>query len=272
MGELTGKVAFITGAARGQGRAHAVKLASEGADVIALDLCDQIASVPYPLATPEDMATTITLVEQTGSRIVACQADVRDRDAVKAAVRHGTEALGNRLDIVIANAGIAPMAAADAWQDVIDVNLTGVYHTIDVAMKPMITAGNGGSIVLTSSVAGLVGVGSPMAGSVGYAAAKHGVVGVMRIYANFLAQYSIRVNSVHPAGVNTPMIDNEFTRSWLEGITREGQSGPDMSNALPVQALEPEDIANAAFWLVSDAARYVTGVTLPVDAGYVNKR
>ncbi len=272
MGELTGKVAFITGAARGQGRAHAVKLAAAGADIIALDLCEQIASVPYPLATPEDMDATVKLVEETGARIVACQADVRDRDAVKAAVRAGTEALGDRLDIVIANAGIAPMAAPEAWQDVIDVNLTGVYNTIDVAMKPMIKFGNGGSIVLTSSVAGLVGLGSPVGGSVGYAAAKHGIVGLMRVYANFLAPYSIRVNSVHPAGVNTPMIDNEFTRSWLDGIAQESQGGPDMGNALPVQALEPEDIANAAFWLVSDAARYVTGVTLPVDAGYVNKR
>ena len=272
MGELTGKVAFITGAARGQGRAHAVKLAAAGADIIALDLCEQIASVPYPLATPEDMDATVKLVEETGARIVACQADVRDRDAVKAAVRAGTEALGDRLDIVIANAGIAPMAAPEAWQDVIDVNLTGIYHTIDVAMKPMIKFGNGGSIVLTSSVAGLVGLGSPVGGSVGYAAAKHGIVGIMRVYANFLAPYSIRVNSVHPAGVNTPMIDNEFTRSWLDGIAQESQGGPDLGNALPVQALEPEDIANAVFWLVSDAARYVTGVTLPVDAGYVNKR
>ena len=272
MGELTGKVAFITGAARGQGRAHAVKLAAAGADIIALDLCEQIASVPYPLATPQDLDATVKLVEETGARIVACQADVRDRDAVKAAVRSGTEALGDRLDIVIANAGIAPMAAPEAWQDVIDVNLTGIYHTIDVAMKPMIKFGNGGSIVLTSSVAGLVGLGSPVGGSVGYAAAKHGIVGLMRVYANFLAPYSIRVNSVHPAGVNTPMIDNEFTRSWLDGIAQESQGGPDLGNALPVQALEPEDIANAVFWLVSDAARYVTGVTLPVDAGYVNKR
>ncbi|MBX7432703.1 mycofactocin-coupled SDR family oxidoreductase [Mycobacterium sp. Y57] len=272
MGELSGKAAFITGAARGQGRAHAVKLASEGADIIALDLCDQIASVPYPLATPDDLAATVKLVEETGARIVAVEADVRDRDAVKAAVRRGTDALGERLDIVVANAGIAPMAAADAWRDVIDVNLTGVYHTIDVAMKPMIKYGNGGSIVLTSSVMGLVGVGTPIAGSVGYAAAKHGVVGLMRTYANLLAQFNIRVNSIHPAGVNTPMIDNDFTRSWLEGMAQQSEGGPDMGNALPVQTLEPEDIANAVLWLVSDAARYVTGVTLPVDAGYVNKR
>jgi SDR family mycofactocin-dependent oxidoreductase len=272
MGSLKGKVAFITGAARGQGRAHAVKLASEGADIIAVDLCDQIASVPYPMATPDDLAATVKLVEDTGARIVAEQADVRDRASLKTALRAGVEELGGRLDIVVANAGIAPMAGEDAWQDVLDVNLTGVYHTVDVAMRPMIKAGNGGSIVLTSSVAGLVGLGSPMAGSIGYAAAKHGIVGLMRVYANILASHSIRVNSIHPAGVNTPMIDNEFTRSWLEGLAQETQGGPDMSNALPVRVLEVEDVANAVLWLVSDAGRYVTGITVPLDAGYVNKR
>ncbi|CAN5220434.1 mycofactocin-coupled SDR family oxidoreductase [soil metagenome] len=271
MGVLEGKVAFITGAARGQGRAHAVKLASEGADIIAVDLCDQIASVPYPLATPDDLAATVKLVEETGARIVAREADVRDRAALKTALWEGIDELGTP-EIAIANAGIAPMAGENAWQDVLDVNLTGVYHTVDVVMKPMIKAGRGGAIVLTSSVAGLVGLASPMAGSLGYAAAKHGIVGLMRVYANLLASHSIRVNSVHPAGVNTPMIDNDFTRSWLEGLAQETQGGPDMGNALPVQTLEPEDVANAVFWLVSDAARYITGVTLPVDAGYVNKR
>jgi len=272
MGSLSGKVAFITGAARGQGRAHAVKLAGEGADIIAVDLCGQIASVPYPLATPDDLAATVKLVEEAGGRIFAAEADVRDRDSLKSALRAGTEALGDRLDIVVANAGIAPMAGQDAWQDVIDVNLTGVYNTVDVAMKPMVKFDNGGSIVLTSSVAGLVGLGSPIAGSVGYAAAKHGIVGLMRVYANVLAQFSIRVNSIHPAGVDTPMIDNDFTRSWLAGLAQESQRGPDMSNALPVQTLDVDDIANAVLWLVSDAARYVTGVTLPLDGGYVNKR
>jgi len=271
-GTLKGKTAFITGAARGQGRAEAVKLASEGADIIAVDLCDQIASVPYPMSTPDDLAHTVKLVEDTGARIVATQADVRDRAALKNALKAGVEELGGRLDIVVANAGIAPMAGETAWQDVIDVNLTGVYQTVDVAMRPMIKAGNGGSIVLISSVAGLVGLASPMAGSMGYAAAKHGIVGLMRVYANLLASQSIRVNSIHPAAVNTPMIDNDFIRSWLDGLAQETQGGPDMGNALPVQALEPEDIANAVYYLVSDAGRYVTGVTLPVDAGFVNKR
>jgi len=271
MGALKGKVAFITGAARGQGRAHAVKLAGEGAAIIAVDLCDQIASVPYPLATPDDLAATVKLVEDTGARIVARQADVRDRAGLKTALAEGIAELG-RLDIVIANAGIAPMTDVNAWQDVLDVNLTGVYNTVDVAMRPLIKQGDGGSVVLTSSVVGLVGVGAPMGGSLGYTVAKHGVVGLMRAYANFLATYNIRVNSVHPAGVNTPMIDNEFTRSWLEGMAQLEHAGPDMTNALPVQTLEPEDIANAVFWLVSDAARYVTGVALPVDAGFVNKR
>ena len=198
MAALAGKVAFITGAARGQGRAHAVKLASEGADIIAVDLCDQIASVPYPMATPDDLAATVKLVEETGARIVALEADVRDRDSLKTALRTGTDELGDRLDIVVANAGIAPMAGEDAWQDVIDVNLTGVYHTVDVAMRPMIKFGNGGSIVLTSSVAGLVGLASPMAGSVGYAAAKHGIVGLMRVYANLLGAVQ------HPGQLHTP--------------------------------------------------------------------
>jgi len=271
MGILDGKVAFITGAARGQGRAHALKLAAEGADIIAVDLCEQIEGVPYPLASPEDLDTTVELVTEAGGRIAARRADVRDRGALKSALAEGMAELG-RLDIVIANAGIAPMLGERAWQDVIDVNLTGVYHTVDVAMRPLIKQGEGGSVVLTSSVAGLVGIGAPIAGSIGYTAAKHGVVGLMRAYANFLAPYNIRVNSVHPAGVDTPMIDNDFTRSWLEGMAQQETGGPDLTNALPVQTLQTEDVANAVLWLVSDAARYITGVALPVDAGFVNKR
>ncbi|WP_046315507.1 mycofactocin-coupled SDR family oxidoreductase [Mycobacterium sp. UM_Kg1] len=266
-----GKVALITGAARGQGRAHALRLAADGADIIAVDLCDQIDSVPYPLAVAEDLATTAELVERTGARVVARQADVRDQAALGAAVQAGLDELG-RVDIVVANAGIAPMAAADGWRDVIDVNLTGAYHTIEAALPAMIAQGEGGSIVLISSVAGLAGIGSHDAGAIGYAAAKHGLVGLMRVYANLLAPHSIRVNSVHPAGVDTPMINNDYVRGWLAELTSATGSPPDMGNALPVAVLQPEDIANAVAWLVSDAARYVTGIAVPVDAGFVNKR
>ena len=189
----------------------------------------------------------------------------------RTAVQAGVDELG-RLDIVIANAGIAPMQSGDdGWRDVIDVNLTGVYNTIKAAIPTMVKQGAGGSIVLISSAAGLAGVGSPDAGSVGYAAAKHGVVGLMRVYANLLAKQNIRVNSIHPTGVETPMIDNEFTRGWLAKMAAESDSPGSMGNALPVEVLQPEDIANAVAWLVSDQARYITGVTLPVDAGFLNK-
>ena len=270
-GRLKGKVALITGAARGQGRAHAVRLASEGADIIGVDICAPIASVPYPLATADDLAATVKLVEDTGARIVAKEADVRDRASLSDAVQAGVDELG-RLDIVVANAGIAPMQSGDdGWRDVIDVNLTGVYNTIKAAIPTLIKQGAGGSIVLISSAAGLAGVGSPDAGSVGYAAAKHGVVGLMRVYANLLAKQNIRVNSIHPTGVETPMIDNDFTRGWLAKMAAESDSPGSMGNALPVEVLQPEDIANAVAWLVSDQARYITGVTLPVDAGFLNK-
>ena len=270
-GRLKGKVALITGAARGQGRAHAVRLASEGADIIGVDICAPIASVPYPLATADDLAATVKLVEDTGARIVAKEADVRDRASLSHAVQAGVDELG-RLDIVVANAGIAPMQSGDdGWRDVIDVNLTGVYNTIKAAIPTLVKQGAGGSIVLISSAAGLAGVGSPDAGSVGYAAAKHGVVGLMRVYANLLAKQNIRVNSIHPTGVETPMIDNDFTRGWLAKMAAESDSPGSMGNALPVEVLQPEDIANAVAWLVSDQARYITGVTLPVDAGFLNK-
>lgn len=267
MGSLDGKVAFITGAARGQGRAEAVRLASDGADIIAVDICDQIASVPYPMATSDDLAQTVKLVKDTGARIVAREVDVRDRDALSTALQAGLDEFG-RLDIVIANAGIAPMqSGAAGWRDVVDVNLTGAYNTVEVSIPTIIDQSEGGSVVLISSVAGLVAMNSADPGGLGYTAAKHGLVGLMRQYANVLAEHSIRVNSVHSTGVNTPMIDNDYVRSWLQRMgTRAG------GNALPVPAVEVEDVANAVAWLVSDAARYVTGVTLPVDAGAVIKR
>jgi SDR family mycofactocin-dependent oxidoreductase len=270
-GPLKGKVALITGAARGQGRAHAVRLAADGASIIAVDVCEQIASVPYPLATTDDLAATVKLVEDTGSRIVAKQGDVRDRASLATALQAGLDQFG-RLDIVVANAGIAPMQSGDdGWRDVIDVNLTGVYNTIKVAIPTMVKQGAGGSIVLISSAAGLAGIGSADAGSIGYAAAKHGMVGLMRVYANLLAPHSIRVNSIHPSGVDTPMINNEFTRQWLADLVAQSDSPKDMGNAMPVEVMQPDDIANAVAWLVSDQARYITGVTLPVDAGFLNK-
>jgi len=269
MGLLDGKVAFITGAARGQGRSHAIRLAQEGADIIAVDIAAQIASVPYPMATPDDLAETVKEVEALDRRIFARQADVRDFDGLKAAFDAGVAEIGP-VDIVLANAGIAPMAlheTANAWQDVVDVNLTGVYHTVEVAIPSL--KERGGAIVLTSSTAGINGIGGASAGGLGYTAAKHGVVGLMRSYANVLAQYSIRVNTVHPTGVNTPMVVNDAMQEFLQNDPQMGQA---MANALPVDMVEPVDISNAILFLVSDLGRYVTGVTLPVDAGYTNKK
>jgi SDR family mycofactocin-dependent oxidoreductase len=270
-GQLEGKVAFITGAARGQGRSHAIRLAQEGADIIAVDICAQIDTVAYPMSTPDDLAETVQQVEALDRRIHAVEADVRDRVALQAAFDAGVAELG-AVDIVLANAGIAPLSMNPVereWQDVLDVNLTGVYHTIEVAKPSMVDGGRGGSIVITSSTAGLNGIGGNTPGGLGYTAAKHGVVGLMRSYANQLAQYSIRVNTVHPTGVNTPMVVNEAMQQFLEADPQMGQA---MANALPVDMIEPVDISNAILYLVSDAGRYVTGVTLPVDAGFTNKK
>jgi SDR family mycofactocin-dependent oxidoreductase len=271
MGKLDGKVAFITGAARGQGRSHAVRLAADGADIIAVDICRQIGSVPYPMATPDDLAETVKQVEGLDRRIFAQQADVRDEAGLKAAFDAGVAELGP-VDIVLANAGIAPLAVHethDAWQDVVDVNLTGVFNTVETAIPSMIERGQGGAIVLTSSTAGINGIGGPSRGGLGYTAAKHGVVGLMRSYANNLAPHSIRVNSVHPTGVSTPMVVNEAMQEFL---AQDPSLGNAMANALPVDMVEPADISNAIAWLVSDDARYVTGITVPVDAGFTNKK
>ncbi|MQA97641.1 MAG: mycofactocin-coupled SDR family oxidoreductase [Streptosporangiales bacterium] len=272
MGRLEGKVAFITGAARGQGRSHAVRLAEEGADIIAVDLCDQVGTVAYPMATPEDLAETVRLVEALDRRIVADRADVRDIGALRKTLEAGIAELGP-VDIVLANAGIAPMSleepTPDHWRDVIDVNLGGVYNTVEAARTGMVERGAGGSIVLTSSTAGNNGIGGDTPGGLGYAASKHGVVGLMRSYANILAPHRIRVNTVHPTGVRTPMIVNEVMEAVLAADPTMGQA---MANALPVDMVEPEDISNAIVYLASDEARYVTGVMLPVDAGFSNKK
>jgi SDR family mycofactocin-dependent oxidoreductase len=271
MGKLEGKVAFITGAARGQGRSHAIRLAQEGADIIAVDICRQIDSVAYPMSTPDDLAETARQVEALDRRIFSAQADVRDETQLRQVFEQGVAEIGP-VDIVLANAGIAPMGRTElhsAWQDVIDVNLTGVFNTVETAIPSMKERGQGGAIVLTSSTAGINGIGGPTRGGLGYTASKHGVVGLMRSYANTLAPFSIRVNTVHPTGVNTPMVVNDIMAEFL---AEDPQLSSAMANALPVDMVEPVDISNAILWLVSDDARYVTGVTLPVDAGFTNKK
>ncbi|MGH2967487.1 MAG: mycofactocin-coupled SDR family oxidoreductase [Solirubrobacteraceae bacterium] len=274
MGRLDGKVALITGAARGQGRSHAVGLAREGADIIAVDLCAQIDTVMYPMATPEDLEETTRLVEEEDRRIFARVADVRDQAALGAVVRDGVAELGG-LDIVLANAGIwavhldEPTDTAvrqKIWQDTISTNLTGAWNTIEVAAPIMIDAGRGGAIVITASTQGLKGAANNDISLTAYTASKHGVVGLMRASAIDLAPHSIRVNSVHPTGVVTPMIDNEVVPAYAEKHKRFAEI---TANLLPVPALDPEDITNAVLYLVTDTGRYVTGVALPVDAGYL---
>jgi SDR family mycofactocin-dependent oxidoreductase len=271
MGKLDGKVAFITGAARGQGRSHAVELARAGAKIIAVDICRQIPTVPYAMSTPEDLAQTVKEVEAAGGRIYAAETDIRDHRALAEALREGAARFGG-VDIVLANAGIAPMSLHPAdgeWQDVLDVNLTGTYNTIRAAAPLMIEQGRGGSVVITSSAAGITGIGGNTPGGLGYTASKHAVVGLMRAYANHLAPHSIRVNTLHPCGVATPMVINP---AMEEVLASPDWSGEGLTNALPVAVIEPIDVTNAILWLVSDDARYVTGVTLPVDAGFANKR
>jgi SDR family mycofactocin-dependent oxidoreductase len=273
-----GKVAFVTGAARGQGRSHAIRLAQEGADIIAVDLAGRVDSVPYPMATPDDLAQTVKEVEALDRRILATQADVRDYAALKKALDEGVAQLG-RLDIVSANAGIASFGRADeleeqTWQDVIDINLTGVWHTVKAAIPHLRVGGRGGSIILTSSTAGL----KANENIAHYVSAKAGVVGLMRTLALELAPDMIRVNSVHPTTVNTDMVQNSAVYALFapdldekdrtkERLTERFQT----LNALPIPWVEPVDISNAVLWLASDESRYITGVTLPVDAGTLVK-
>lgn len=279
MGRVEGKVAFITGAARGQGRSHALRLAQEGADIIAIDLCESVPSIEryYPGATEADLAETVRQVENLDRRIVATKADVRDFDGLKKALDDGVAALGH-VDIVSANAGIFAFGdktqdVSDSdWQDVVDVNQTGVWHTCKAVIPHLIDQGTGGSIVLTSSTAGLKGTPNVAA----YTASKHAVVGIMRTLALELAPYSIRVNTVHPTGVATDMIHNESAfRLFLPDVehpTKEQAAEVFTStNALPIPWVEPVDISNAVLFLASDEARYVTGTELKVDAGYTVK-
>ncbi|ADP78649.1 mycofactocin-coupled SDR family oxidoreductase [Pseudofrankia inefficax] len=272
MGKLDGKVAFITGAARGQGRSHAVRLAEEGADIIGIDICAQMESVQYPMGTQAELDQTVKEVEALGRRIVALKADVRDVAGLQAAFDEGVAALGP-VDIVVANAGIGAGGKAIApeteWDEVVAVNMTGVWNTGRVAIPSMLQRGKGGSIILTSSTGGLVGVGIPTSGFLAYTAAKHGVIGLMRSWANFLAPHMIRVNSVAPTAVRTPMAGDGDLKAIME---RNPALANALTNAMPVDLVEPLDVSNAVLWLASDEARYITGTVVPVDAGLINKR
>ncbi|UGQ12487.1 mycofactocin-coupled SDR family oxidoreductase [Yinghuangia sp. ASG 101] len=276
-GRVEGKVAFITGAARGQGRAHALRLAREGADIIAIDICKQIDTIDIAMSTPDDLAETVRLVEATGRRIHAVEGDVRDHAALKAVVDEGVRRFG-RLDIVVANAGVASsgdlLDAMDErhWRDMIDVNLTGAWLTTKVAIPHLIAGGRGGSIVLTSSVGGLRSyehIGH-------YVTAKHGVVGLMRTLAMELGRHNIRVNTVHPTQANTPIAINDaifrLFRPDLENPTVDDFAVASQTmHLLPTPWVEPEDVANAVLFLSSDEGRFITGVTLPIDAGALQK-
>lgn len=276
MGQLDGRVAFITGAGRGQGRSHAVRLAAEGADIVAVDICTDIAEVPYPLASADDLAETAALVEKEGRRVIASEADVRDFRQLEAAADAAMREFG-RIDTVVANAGVAGMIMdfgdedwlTRTWNEVLAVNLTGVWNTVRATAPAMIEGGRGGSIVLTSSTAGLKGLGARgQIGNEAYGASKHGVVGLMRSFANSLAHHSIRVNSIHPTGVRTAMIENEAMEHFLAAFPDAVST---LTNSLPVEVLDANDISDAVVFLASDAAKFITGVTLPVDAGFTAK-
>jgi (+)-trans-carveol dehydrogenase len=277
---VAGKVALVTGAARGQGRAHCLRLAQEGADVVAVDLCAPVPGTDYPPATEADLQETADLVRAAERRAVTAVADVRDDAALRAAVDAAVAELG-RLDVVVANAGVVVAAPAEhltteAWRTVVDTNLTGVWHTVSAALPHLLAAGTAGSragspasIVVTSSANGGIKAPPHLAA---YAASKFGVVGLVRSLAHELGPRGVRVNAVHPTAVSTPMIHNEATyRLFAPGVERPGpeEVAPVFArfHSLPVPWIEPVDVSNAVLWLASDEARYVTGISLPVDAG-----
>ena len=273
IGRVAGKVALVTGAARGQGRSHAVRLAAEGASIIALDVCRSIASTPYAGATREQLDETVLLVRNAGVDCEAIEADVRDLPAFTAAVERAESILGG-IDIVVANAGIAGGAPIElmepsAWAEMIDINLTGVWNTVKATVPGMIRRARGGSVIITSSANG--GLKAPP-NLTHYAAAKHGVVGLMRSLAMEVGPHYIRVNCVHPTAVNTPMIQNDFTyRLFRPDLAAPGRD--DLAevarsfHSLPIAWIEPVDVSNAVVFLASEESRYITGVSLPVDGG-----
>ncbi|MGK2237504.1 MAG: SDR family mycofactocin-dependent oxidoreductase [Rhodococcus sp. (in: high G+C Gram-positive bacteria)] len=273
MARVEGQVALITGAARGQGRSHAIKLAEEGADVILVDVPNEVVDIGYPLGTADELEQTAKDVENLGRRAIVIHADVRDLETLTGEIDQAVSTLG-RLDVVSANAGIAsvPFLSHDipdyTWRQMIDINLTGVWHTVKAAVPHILAGERGGSIVLTSSAAGLKGY----AQISHYSAAKHGVVGLMRSLALELAPHRVRVNSLHPTQVDTPMIQNEGTyrifSPHIENPTREDfETASTTTNALPIPWVESIDVSNALLFLVSEDARYITGAAIPVDAG-----
>ncbi|MHB1986466.1 MAG: mycofactocin-coupled SDR family oxidoreductase [Acidimicrobiales bacterium] len=274
--EWAGRVVFVTGLARGQGRCHALKFASLGADIGGVDICRSIDSVPYPLASREDLDDTAAAIRGLGRRAVVTVGDVRQREDLASAVSKVVEQLG-RIDVVVANAGIFSVAdtaemSSSTWTDVIETNLGGVFNTVQACLPTMIAGGRGGSIIVTSSIGGLQG----LLGCAHYVASKHGVIGLMRALANELGQYSIRVNAVCPTNVDTIMIQNEANyrtfRPDLECPVEADIIEPARAmHLLPIPWVDPEDVAAAVSWLASDAARFVTGTAFPIDAGATAK-
>ncbi|WP_068274053.1 mycofactocin-coupled SDR family oxidoreductase [Aldersonia kunmingensis] len=265
---LTGQVAFITGAARGQGRAHAVKMAGEGADIIAIDVCGKLPDcVPYDSATPEDLDETVRLVEETGRRIVTSIVDTRDYEGMRDAVDRGVAELG-RLDIIVANAGIASPQVWDqitpeSFRDVMDVNVTGTWNAVMAGAQKIIDGGRGGSIILISSAAGI----KMQPFMIHYTASKHAITGMAKAFAAELGKHSIRVNSVHPGPVLTPMGTGEMPAQ----ISAAGESNPQLAHMLtpflPSWVAMPEDIADTVCWLASNESKMITAQAIAVDQG-----
>lgn len=268
--DLRDKVAVITGGARGQGRSHAVRLAELGADILVCDVAERLPSVEYPMSTPADLAETVALVEKLNRRCIGVVADVRDSASMQSVADRAMTEFG-RIDILLANAGIMTVAdnvwelTDQQWDETIGVNLTGAFKACRAVIPHLVAGGRGGSIVITSSVAGLRSY-PTMAH---YTASKHGVVGLMRNLAHELGPYGIRVNTIHPTGVRTPMGFNQFFGDFL--ASRDELAQFMGSNVMPTGAIEPGDVSDAVCWLVSDHARWVTGATIPVDAGFLLK-
>lgn len=267
-GKLDGRVAFITGAARGQGRAHAVRMANEGADIIAIDIAGKLPTcVPYDPATPEDLDETVRLVEAAGRKILASVVDTRDAEGLAEAVRDGVAALG-RLDIIVANAGVSAPQTWDAitgddFRDVMDINVTGTWNTVMAGAQKIIDGGRGGSIILIGSAAGI----KVQPFMVHYTASKHAIVGMARAFAAELGRHSIRVNSVHPGAVNTLMGSGDMIGSLGRAIETYPQLAQMITPFLPNWASEPEDIADTIAWLASDESKNITAAAISIDQG-----